>query len=204
MIKKIVKKLAFKYPEKFKSLYIKVCSPTNNEYALFLKGINYLYKIGDNCSINNDVNITDPKYVKIGNNVSLSSCTLIGHDGSIEVLNRAYNVSLESVGKIVISDNVFVGHGAIIMPGVTIGENVVIAAGAVVTKDVESGNIIAGVPARKIGETESLKNKLLKSTDEIPWGNLIKQREGAFDANLEPILIKERLKYFFPEDFIQD
>jgi len=181
-----------------------MCSPTNNEYASFLKRINYLYKIGDNCSINTDVNITDPKYVKIGNNVSLSSCTLIGHDGSIEVLNRAYNVKLESVGKIEIKNNVFIGHGVIIMPDVTIGENVIVAAGAVVTKDVESGNIIAGVPAKKIGETTSLKNKLLKSTEEIPWSKLIKQRKGAFDPNLEPILVKERLKHFFPDDFIQD
>ena len=47
-----------------------------------------------------------------------------------------------------IGHDVWIGHGAIILPGVTIGHGAVIAAGAVVTKDVAPYAIVAGVPAQ--------------------------------------------------------
>lgn len=40
--------------------------------------------------------------------------------------------------------------GAVILPGVTVGDNAIVAAGAVVSRDVEPGTVVAGVPARKI------------------------------------------------------
>jgi acetyltransferase-like isoleucine patch superfamily enzyme len=49
---------------------------------------------------------------------------------------------------IVIGNDVWIGMGAIILPGIKIGEGAVIAAGAVVTADVASGHIVAGVPAQ--------------------------------------------------------
>jgi acetyltransferase-like isoleucine patch superfamily enzyme len=66
------------------------------------------------------------------------------------MLNRAYNVKLDSVGKIDIGDNVFIGYGVIVLPNVTISSNMIVGAGAVVTKDVAEGDIVAGVPARPI------------------------------------------------------
>ena len=50
--------------------------------------------------------------------------------------------------KVVIGHDVWIGHGAIILPGITIGHGAVIAAGAVVARDVSSYDIVAGVPAR--------------------------------------------------------
>ena len=55
-----------------------------------------------------------------------------------------------SEADIVICDNVWIGFGAQIMSGVTVGSNSIIAAGAVVTKDVPSGEVWGGVPARRI------------------------------------------------------
>jgi chloramphenicol O-acetyltransferase type B len=52
--------------------------------------------------------------------------------------------------KVVVSDDVWIGYGAIILTGVTIGEGSVIAAGAVVTKDVEPYTVVGGNPARHI------------------------------------------------------
>jgi phosphonate metabolism protein (transferase hexapeptide repeat family) len=52
--------------------------------------------------------------------------------------------------KVVIGHDVWVGHGAIILPGITIGHGAVIAAGAVVSKDVAPYDIVAGIPARPL------------------------------------------------------
>lgn len=62
-------------------------------------------------------------------------------------------------GKIEIKSNVFVGAGATIMYGVTIGENCIVAAGAVVTKDVPAGSVVGGCPAKVIGNFEESMSK---------------------------------------------
>jgi acetyltransferase-like isoleucine patch superfamily enzyme len=51
-----------------------------------------------------------------------------------------------------IEDESDIGMGAIILPGVTVGRGAIVGAGAVVTRDVEPFSIVAGVPARKLGE----------------------------------------------------
>ncbi|WP_442972865.1 acyltransferase [Rhodococcus sp. IEGM 1354] len=53
-------------------------------------------------------------------------------------------------GKIIIEDGAWIASGVTITAGVTIGENSVVAAGAVVTKNVEPGVTVGGVPARPI------------------------------------------------------
>ena len=52
--------------------------------------------------------------------------------------------------KVVIGDDVWIGAGALILPGVTVGDGAIVGAGAVVTKDVPVGETYAGVPARSI------------------------------------------------------
>ena len=65
--------------------------------------------------------------------------------------------------KVTLGHDVWVGHGGIILPGVTIGTGAVVAAGAVVTKDVEPYTIVAGVPARPVRRRfpEDVATKLL-------------------------------------------
>ena len=52
--------------------------------------------------------------------------------------------------KVTVSHDVWIGHGAILLPGVTVGLGAVVGAGAVVTKDVEPYTIVVGVPARPL------------------------------------------------------
>lgn len=179
------------------SLSFRLSPPSPTEYADFLRHRGRLHSIGRDVGIVYGTEILDPAYVRIGSNVLLANCTLIGHDGSIEVLNRAYGVKLDAVGKIDIRDNVFIGHRAIVMPGVTIGPNAIVAAGAVVTKDVPPDAIVGGVPARVLGTLSEMVRRKERETAELPWAALIARREGAFDAEMEPELIRRRVEYFF-------
>ncbi|MBS1799747.1 MAG: sugar O-acetyltransferase [Acidobacteria bacterium] len=64
---------------------------------------------------------------------------------------RDYNVRLSGLenGKpVAIGKNVWIGGGAIILPGVTIGDDAIVGAGSVVTRDVAAGATVAGNPAR--------------------------------------------------------
>lgn len=87
--------------------------------------------------------ITIGKNVKLGTNVQLLTPT---HPLEPELrLQR-----LEAAQPIVIADNVWIGSGAIVLAGVTIGENSVIGAGSVVTKDVPANVLALGNPARVV------------------------------------------------------
>jgi acetyltransferase-like isoleucine patch superfamily enzyme len=196
MIRQIIKKIAFR-TGRFKSLYLKMCRPSGFEYAEYQRKWGGYFSIGDNCAIWPYTNVTNPEYTRLGNNVMLTNCTILGHDGSIAVLNMAYGKKLDRVGKVDIKDNVFVGHGAIVLPGVTIGHNSIVAAGAVVTKDIPEHSIVAGVPAKVIGNTDELVERLEKQTGQLPWNSIIQKRDGSFDPELEPLLKKMRVESFF-------
>jgi len=84
----------------------------------------------------------------IGSNVSISEGTAI-----FTLEHDLTSATFENRGSAVrIQDRVFVGARAIILPGVTIGEGAAVAAGAVVTRDIAPFTVVAGVPARPIGE----------------------------------------------------
>lgn len=113
------------------------------------------------------------------------------------MLNRAYGLKLDSVGKIDIRDNVFVGYHAIIMPNVTIGPNAIVAAGAVVTKDVPPNTIVGGVPAKPIGKVDEYVERMKTQTDAYPWAEMIRNRQGAYDPKIEPELKRLRVLHFY-------
>jgi acetyltransferase-like isoleucine patch superfamily enzyme len=198
LIRNIVRYFAFEHG-RWPQLYKRICQPSSIEYAAYLRRRGVFYSMGENCQILTTTNFTDAAYVRLGNNVHFSNSAIIGHDGSIAMLNQAYGVKLESVGKIDIRDNVFIGYQAIILPGVTIGPDAIVAAGSVVTKDVAPGSIVAGIPARPIGRVDQFVENLKKETDALPWAELIQTRQSDFDSSVEPELVRRRVAYFYPE-----
>ena len=178
-------------------LYLRIYCPNTSEWAIYLARWGGLYSVGDNVEINIGCNITDPSLVRIGNNVTLSDCTLLGHDGVIRILNARFDKRLDSVGAIDIRDNCFVGYGSIIMPRVTIGPDSIVAAGAVVTRNVPPGVVGGGNPARVICTTEDLVNKIEARCSDYPWMDIIRKRSGAYDSELEPTLVAMRVQHFF-------
>jgi acetyltransferase-like isoleucine patch superfamily enzyme len=198
MIRAIIRKIAFK-TGRLHRVYIRLCNPAGDEYAAYLRMRRTFHAQGDFCYIMPTTQFTDPHYVEIGNNVQMATCTVLGHDGSISMLNRAYGKVLDSVGPVRLKDNVFIGHNAIIMPNVTIGPNAIVAAGAMVTKDVPEGKIVCGVPAKVIGSVDTLVALREQQTQGLPWIDLLNIRGiSGFDPRLEPELMARRLAHFFP------
>ncbi len=113
----------------------------------------------DKLVIGDDVTINEFSFISAAGGLQIGSHILIGHGTSIITSNHIYNGNTMIRGNgielapVNISDNVWIGARAIILPGISIGEGAVIAAGAVVTKDVPDHTVVAGVPARVIKST---------------------------------------------------
>lgn len=106
--------------------------------------------IGEGCSIGPKVLLDGRKGLTIGKNVT------IAYEAIVWTLNHDYN-DIHFCGKgapVVINDYAWICSRSIILPGITIGEGAVVASGAVVTKDVPPYAVVAGVPARIIGQRE--------------------------------------------------
>jgi len=115
------------------------------------------------------VNIMSPSNIYVGErSIVNAGCIMDGReslitiDNDVDIGTHSHIWTLEhdpndvnhatKSGEVRIEDHVWIASRVTILPGVTIGRGAVVAAGAVVTKDVEAMSIMAGVPAKKIGE----------------------------------------------------
>ncbi|MBS7231924.1 acyltransferase [Flavobacterium psychroterrae] len=113
--------------------------------------------IGDNVSIQKDCHIGAIDRISIGNNVLLASKVYISDHFHGEITKEALLLppaqrKLYSKGPIIIEDNVWLGEGVVVLPGVTIGKNSIVGANAVVTKSIPKNCVAGGNPARIIRE----------------------------------------------------
>lgn len=112
-------------------------------------------QIGENVNlINTTIDWGHGFLVSIGNRVTLTGVKILTHDGSTQI---PFGVS--RVGRVTIGDEVFVGHGTIILPNVRIGSRVVVGAGSVVTRDIPDNSVAAGNPAKVIGTYDDFLKK---------------------------------------------
>lgn len=115
-------------------------------------------EVGENFFANYGLTILDVGKVTIGKNAQIApnvSIFTAGHPVHPDSRNSGYEYGL----PITIGDNVWIGGGAILLPGVTIGDNVVIGAGSVVTRDIPNNRIAAGNPCRVIREITEADRK---------------------------------------------
>ena len=105
--------------------------------------------IGERTFINYSFTALDVAPITIGNDVQIGP--------NVQLLTPTHPVEpgprrdkLEAAKPITVKNNVWIGGGAIILPGVTVGENSVIGAGSVVTRDVPANVVVVGNPARVV------------------------------------------------------
>jgi galactoside O-acetyltransferase len=137
----------------------------------FETGLGFL-KIGENSSIGSGtIIISQENGVTIGKNCLISWNVLIT-DSDTHLTNRTrasdardWNIGIRTGRRgeykewagiksspIIIGDNVWIGYGVVVLPGVSIGDNAIIGASSVVTRDVPAGATVAGNPSRLISE----------------------------------------------------
>lgn len=120
--------------------------------------------IGEGCELQKGITFgSEPYLVAVGNNVRINTGVhFITHDGGVWILRNNGDLPNGDVfGRIIIGNNVAIGHNSIIMPGVVIGDNVVIGIGSIVTKSIPSNSIAAGVPAKVIESYDDYLRKVL-------------------------------------------
>ncbi len=120
----------------------------------------YNISVGENFYANHGLIILDAGGVSFGDNVFIApSCGFHTSGHPIDADRR--NQGLEYAYSIKVGNNVWIGAGVQVMPGVTIGDDVVIGGGSIVVKDIPSGSIAVGNPCkviRKITDKDRQRN----------------------------------------------
>ncbi len=116
--------------------------------------------LGNNCEINMNCIFLDCNHITIGDNALIAPGVHIytvfhpikAHERHNKSLNKDFPFAVSKTAPVTIGNNVWIGGGSIILPGVTIGDNVTIGAGSVVAKSIP-GNVLAyGNPCKVVRE----------------------------------------------------
>ena len=191
-----LRQLAIKNP-RFERLYRRLCRPGGLEWAAMLRERGDFYEMGNHCSVDPHALIEGRHLIRLGNNVRIATCSIFCSDGSVNMINRAFGLHLDNVGKVDIRDNVYIGYGSIILPGVTIGPNAIVSVGSVVRTDVLEGDVVAGVPAKRVGRLDMSVAMLKARNQTFPWRHLIEKRAAEYDPEMEVELARMRALHFY-------
>lgn len=123
-------------------------------------------RVGSNFKRLNGV-ILDPSHcwlIEIGDNVTLAPRVhILCHDASTKTF-----LNYTKIGRVSIGNNVFIGAGSVVLPGVTVGSNVLIGANSTVTHDIPENSVAVGSPARVLCSLEEYLDKERKNLETAP------------------------------------
>lgn len=125
--------------------------------------------VGNNFYSNFNLTVVDDTDIYIGDSVMIAPNVVIAtgtHPICPELREQVYQYNL----PVHIGNRVWIGAGAIILPGVTIGDNSVIGAGSVVTKDIPSGVVAVGNPCRVLREINEYDYEYYRKNCKIDFG----------------------------------
>ena len=111
----------------------------------------YNVRIGRGSFVNYDCVFLDCSRITLGDDVQVGPAVQV-YTAQHPVAPEARRSGVEYALPVAIGDNVWIGGGAIVLPGVTIGANTVVGAGSVVTRDLPPGVIAVGNPCRVVRE----------------------------------------------------
>lgn len=131
----------------------------------------HLY-LGDNVYVNFNLTIVDDADIFIGDRVMIGPNVTIA-TANHPILPELRARSLQYNRSVRIGNNVWLGAGAVIVPGITIGDNTVIGAGSVVTKDIPANVVAVGNPCRVQREIGEHEKTFFYKNDRIDWENLV-------------------------------
>lgn len=138
--------------QKQREILNRLLGRTKGEFCIiapFWCDYGYNIEIGENFFANYNTVILDEGRVSFGDNVFIApNCGFYTAGHPIDFERR--NQGLEYAYPIIVGDNVWIGAGTHIMPGVTVGNNVVIGGGSVVVKDIPSDTVAFGNPCRAV------------------------------------------------------
>lgn len=169
---------------------IKLCFANRNDDSKRKYLIAQGTKIGEQTKLNCKVKAfgTEPYLITVGRNCLFAGdIRLITHDGAVKVLNTLGffdGERMDNVAPIVIGDNVYIGTGAYVMPGVHIGNNVIIGAYAVVTHDIPDNSVAVGMPARVIKSIEDYYASSLAKNRFYPTVGMSTKEKREYYTNL--------------------
>jgi maltose O-acetyltransferase len=105
-----------------------------------------------------------PWLIAIGENAVLTSGTVVlAHDASTRL-----HTGFTRIARVVIGDRVFVGAGAVILPGSKIGDDSIVGALAVVRGEVPPGSVVAGNPAKVVSDVQSFTDRHRAAAETAP------------------------------------
>lgn len=122
--------------------------------------------IGENVTIMGEC-IIDPGHcwlIEMGNNVTLAPRVhILAHDASTKKF-----LGYTRIAPVKLCNNIFIGAGSVILPGVVIEDNVIVGAGSVVTQNLEKNGVYVGNPAKRITDLDKWLDERKAELDVLP------------------------------------
>jgi len=150
---------------------LNLAMPGTDDYIKIMNELFY-NQIGEGSIVNNQLTVIVPKSVKIGKGVTIMNGALLMGAGTITIEDKVmiaghakiisnnhdpYDREVLLCKPVVIKKGAWIGAGATILPGVTIGKYAIVGGDAVVTKDVPPFSVVVGAPAKVIKVLDETK-----------------------------------------------